>query len=620
MLLEKINSPDDLKKIPRKELNKLASEIRSKIIDVVSQNGGHLAPNLGIVELTIALLRVFNPPRDKIIWDVSHQAYSYKLLTGRREGFETLRKYGGISGFLKRNESIYDPFGAGHASTSLSAALGFAVSRDKKGSNYDVVAVIGDGALSGGMAMEGLNQIGYLDEDLLVILNDNKMSIARNVGGMGEYLTRLQSDEVYNMIMVDAWNLLEKLPKGLNKKAKTAADKLSKGLKNLIVPNIIFEEFGLSYYGPIDGHNIQELITVLSRLKKIKGAKILHIITEKGKGYEPAVKDPTLFHGLGPFESETGRLIKKDGPKKYSAAFGDAIVEAGRENKDIIAITAAMPEGTGLSTFKKEFPDRFFDVGIAEQHAVTFAGGLAAGGLRPVCAIYSTFLQRAFDQIIHDIALQKLPVIFCIDRGGLVGEDGPTHHGAFDLSYLRMIPNMVVMAPRDEVELKRMFITALEYHEGPIAIRYPRGQSEGVPNPGKITPISIGKGEVLKKGGEPLILTIGPLGYRILEVSKELDGIDPTIVDARFVKPLDQDLILELSRDREKIITVEDNVITGGFGGAVLELFSEKGLKKDFLRIGIPDRFIQFGDKEKLFELIGMGKLNLKKRIQEFMK
>ncbi|MEA1912889.1 MAG: 1-deoxy-D-xylulose-5-phosphate synthase [candidate division WOR-3 bacterium] len=620
MLLEKINSPDDLKKIPRKELNKLASEIRSKIIDVVSQNGGHLAPNLGIVELTIALLRVFNPPRDKIIWDVSHQAYSYKLLTGRREGFETLRKYGGISGFLKRNESIYDSFGAGHASTSLSAALGFAVSRDKKGSNYDVVAVIGDGALSGGMAMEGLNQIGYLDEDLLVILNDNKMSIARNVGGMGEYLTRLQSDEVYNMIMVDAWNLLEKLPKGLNKKAKTAADKLSKGLKNLIVPNIIFEEFGLSYYGPIDGHNLQELITILSRLKKIKGAKILHIITEKGKGYEPAVEDPTLFHGLGPFESETGRLIKKDGPKKYSTAFGDAIVEAGRENKDIIAITAAMPEGTGLSTFKKEFPDRFFDVGIAEQHAVTFAGGLSAGGLRPVCAIYSTFLQRAFDQIIHDIALQKLPVIFCIDRGGLVGEDGPTHHGAFDLSYLRMIPNMVVMAPRDEVELKRMFITALEYHEGPIAIRYPRGQSEGVPNPGKITPISIGKGEVLKKGGEPLILTIGPLGYRILEVSKELDGIDPTIVDARFVKPLDQDLILELARDREKIITVEDNVITGGFGSAVLELFSEKGLKKDFLRIGIPDRFIQFGDKEKLSELIGMGKLNLKKRTQEFMK
>jgi len=621
MFLEKINAPDDIKKLSIKELRILASEMRGKIIEVVSKNGGHLAPNLGVVELTIALLKVFDPPGDKIIWDVSHQAYGYKLLTGRREGFETIRKFGGLSGFTKREESVYDAFGTGHASTSLSAALGFAIARDKRGEDNEVVAVIGDGALTGGMALEGLNQIGYLKKNMLVILNDNKMSIAKNVGGFREYLTRLQSAEIYNLIMEDAWSLLEKLPVGLNKKARRAAEKLHIGLKNLIVPNIIFEELGLSYYGPIDGHNINELLMILSKVKKIKKAKLLHIITEKGKGYEPARKNPALFHGVGPFECKTGKAIKKKGPKKYSEVFGEAIVNEAEKNKDIIAITAAMTEGTGLAAFKERFPERFFDVGIAEQHAVTFAGALAAEGLRPVCAIYSTFLQRAYDQIIHDIALQKLPVVFCLDRAGFTPGDGPTHHGVFDLSYLRIIPNMLIMAPRDEVELKRMLKTALLNTEGPTAIRYPRGWSIGVkPSTKNIDAIPIGKAEILKKGKDILILTVGPIAYEILEVVQELGSINPTVIDARFVKPLDEETILRFSAKSNKIVTVETNTVSGGFGSAVLELLNRESMKRDVLRIGIPDRFIEHGEKDKLFESIGMDKNSLKDRIKKFAK
>jgi 1-deoxy-D-xylulose-5-phosphate synthase len=619
MLLEKINSPEDLKELSIKDLKILASEMRSKIIDVVAKNGGHLAASLGVVDLTIALLRIFDLPRDKIIWDVSHQAYGYKLLTGRREGFETLRKFGGLSGFLKRDESIYDAFGTGHASTSLSAALGFAIARDRKGDDNKVVAVIGDGALTGGVALEGLNQIGYLKKDILVILNDNEMSIAKNVGGFREYLTRLQSAEIYNLIMEDAWSLLEKLPAGLNKKARRAAEKLHIGLKNLIVPNIIFEELGLSYYGPIDGHNIKELLMILSKVRKIKKAKLLHVITEKGKGYEPACKNPALFHGVGPFECETGEVMEKKGHKTYSQVFGEAILGEAEKNKDIVAITAAMTEGTGLTVFKERFPERFFDVGIAEQHAVTFAGGLAACGLRPIVAIYSTFLQRAFDQILHDIALQKLPVIFCLDRAGFSPGDGPTHHGVFDLSYLRMIPNIVVMVPRDEVELKRMLKTALLNTEGPSAIRYPRGQSVGVKVSSEIQAIPVGKSDILKKGKDTLILTAGPIVYRILEVVRELEGFNPTVVDARFVKPLDEETILSLSKKSKRIITVETNALSGGFGSAILEFLSRESLKKEVLRIGIPDRFIEHGERDKLFESIDMDKESLKDRIRKFV-
>lgn len=620
MILENIESPEDLKKLKSRELKTLASEMRKRIINVASRTGGHVAPNLGTVELTIALLSVFEPPRDKLIWDVSHQAYGYKLLTGRNKVFDTLRQFGGISGFLNRDESIYDAFGAGHSSTSLSAALGFAVARDLREDNYEVVAIIGDGALTGGMAMEGLNQIGYLNNDLLIILNDNRMSIAKNVGGMTEYLTRLQSAEIYNRIKDDAWDLIDKIPEALSMKAKNAAKKLSEGLKNLIVPNILFEELGLTYFGPIDGHDIEELITILSRIKKIKGAKILHVITEKGKGYKPAEDKPTMFHGLGPFNQESGKKIKKGGPKKYSQIFGETMVEEAKENQDIIGITAAMPSGTGLEAFKKKFPERSFDVGIAEQHAVTFAGGLAAGGKRPVCAIYSTFLQRAIDQVIHDIALQKLPVIFCLDRAGLVGGDGATHHGAFDLTYLRMIPNLVVMAPRDEIEFKRMFKTALNYTDGPIAMRYPRGTCEGLEIPENIDSLDIGKGEVMKKGENLLILTVGPVVYRVLEISEKLDNINPTVVDAKFIKPLDEELILNLIESRDKIVTIEDNAITGGFGSGVMELLQQNNIKKDVLRIGIPDRFIPHGKQSRLHSSIGMGPEELKKRIREFMK
>jgi 1-deoxy-D-xylulose-5-phosphate synthase len=620
MLLENINSPRDLKELSIKELETLATEMRNKIIEVVSKNGGHLAPNLGAIELTIALLKIFDPPRDKIIWDVSHQAYGYKILTGRREGFETIRKFGGLSGFLKRDESIYDAFGTGHASTSLSAALGFAIARDKRNEDNQVVAVIGDGALTGGVALEGLNQIGYLKKDMLIVLNDNKMSIAKNVGGFREYLTRLQSAEIYNLIMEDTWNLLDKLPEGLSKKAAHAAEKLHIGLKNLIVPNIIFEELGLSYYGPIDGHNIKELTMILSKLKKIKKAKLLHIITEKGKGYEPACKNPTLFHGLGPFECETGKVIKKKGPKKYSEIFGETVASEAEKNEDIIAITAAMTEGTGLTEFKEKFPERFFDVGIAEQHAVTFAAGLAAEGLRPVCAIYSTFLQRAFDQIIHDVALQKLPVIFCLDRAGFSPGDGPTHHGVFDLSYLRLIPNTLIMVPRDEVQLKRMFKTALLNTDGPSVLRYPRGQAVGIKKPSKIQPIPVGKADILKEGKDFLILTVGPIVYEVLEVIQELKTLNPTVVDVRFVKPMDEETILKLSLKSKKIITVEMNTAAGGFGSAVLEFLNEKSLKKDVLRIAIPDRFIEHGEKDKLFELVKMDKKNLKERIKQFLK
>ncbi len=619
MFLEKINSPLDLKDLSIEELTILASEMRKKIIDVVSKNGGHLAPNLGVIELTIALLKIFDPPKDKIIWDVSHQAYGYKLLTGRRQGFETIRKFGGLSGFLKRDESIYDAFGTGHASTSLSAALGFAIGRDKEGRDNEVVAVIGDGALTGGAALEGLNQIGYLKKDMLIILNDNEMSIAKNVGGFREYLTRLQSAEIYNLIMDDAWNLLEKLPDGLSKKAAHAAEKLHIGLKNLIVPNIIFEELGLSYYGPIDGHNIKELVMILSKVKKIKKAKLLHVITEKGKGYEPACENPALFHGIGPFERKTGKVKKKKGAQTYSQAFGEAIVEEAGKNKDIIAITAAMTEGTGLTSFKETFPDRFFDVGIAEQHAVTFAGALACEGLRPVCAIYSTFLQRAFDQIIHDIALQRLPVIFCLDRAGFSPGDGATHHGTFDLSYLRMIPNIVVMAPRDEIELKRMFKTALLNLDGPTAIRYPRGQAVGVKNSDALKAIPVGKSEILRKGKDSLILTVGPIVYTILKIAKELKNFNPTVVDAKFIKPLDEGTILNLAKKSKKIITVETNALSGGFGSAVLELLNRESLKKDVLRIGFPDYFIEHGEKEKLLESVNMDKDSLKVRIRSFV-
>ena len=618
-MLEKVNFPSDVKGLSIKELQELASDLRKEIIRVTSKNGGHVAPNLGAVELVIAIAYVFDQPVDKVIWDVGHQAYAHKLITGRKKVFNTLRQYGGISGFLKRDESIYDVFGAGHASTSISAALGFSVSRDMKKENHHIVVVVGDGALTGGMAFEGLNQLGHLRKNLLVILNDNKMSISPNVGGLKNYLIKLQSEPVYNRFKDDVWDLLGKLPPGLSQKAREAASKVSEGLKNLLVPNLLFEELGIRYFGPIDGHNLPELIEILEKLKNIKGPKLLHVLTVKGKGFEPAEKMPTLFHGLGKYDPETGMPLKKKGAPSYSKVFGRTLTDLGKTDQKIVAITAAMPEGTGLDIFREEIPDRFYDVGIAEQHAVTFAAGMAASGLKPFCAIYSTFLQRAFDQIIHDVAIQNLPVRFALDRGGIVGEDGPTHHGVFDLSYLRIIPNMVVMAPKDEAELQRMIKTALDYDEGPIAFRYPRGRGLGVKLYEKPEPIPIGTWEVLIEGEHVLILAVGSMVQPSLEATELLKGINPTVVNARFIKPMDEELLKKLVKSHKIIVTVEENTLMGGFGSAILETLNRWRIKRDVLRLGIPDRFIEHGSRNLLLEKIGLSKEGIALRIEEFI-
>jgi len=618
-MLEKVNFPSDVKGLSIKELQELASDLRKEIIRVTSKNGGHVAPNLGAVELVIAIAYVFDQPVDKVIWDVGHQAYAHKLITGRKKVFNTLRQYGGISGFLKRDESIYDVFGAGHASTSISAALGFSVSRDMKKENHHIVVVVGDGALTGGMAFEGLNQLGHLRKNLLVILNDNKMSISPNVGGLKNYLIKLQSEPVYNRFKDDVWDLLGKLPPGLSQKAREAASKVSEGLKNLLVPNLLFEELGIRYFGPIDGHNLPELIEILEKLKNIKGPKLLHVLTVKGKGFEPAEKMPTLFHGLGKYDPETGMPLKKKGAPSYSKVFGRTLTDLGKTDQKIVAITAAMPEGTGLDIFREEIPERFFDVGIAEQHAVTFAAGMAASGLKPFCAIYSTFLQRAFDQIIHDVAIQNLPVRFALDRGGIVGEDGPTHHGVFDLSYLRIIPNMVVMAPKDEAELQRMIKTALDYDEGPIAFRYPRGRGLGVKLYEKPEPIPIGTWEVLIEGEHVLILAVGSMVQPSLEATELLKGINPTVVNARFIKPMDEELLKKLVKSHKIIVTVEENTLMGGFGSAILETLNRWRIKRDVLRLGIPDRFIEHGSRNLLLEKIGLSKEGIALRIEEFI-
>ena len=618
-MLEKVNFPSDVKGLSIKELQELASDLRREIIRVTSKNGGHVAPNLGAVELVIALAYAFDQPVDKVIWDVGHQAYAHKLITGRKKVFNTLRQYGGISGFLKRDESIYDVFGAGHASTSISAALGFSVSRDMKKENHHIVVVVGDGALTGGMAFEGLNQLGHLRKNLLVILNDNKMSISPNVGGLKNYLIKLQSEPVYNRFKDDVWDLLGKLPPGLSQKAREAASKVSEGLKNLLVPNLLFEELGIRYFGPIDGHNLPELIEILEKLKTIKGPKLLHVLTVKGKGFEPAEKMPTLFHGLGKYDPETGMPLKKGGTPSYSKVFGRTLTDLGKIDQKIVAITAAMPEGTGLDIFREEIPDRFYDVGIAEQHAVTFAAGMAASGLKPFCAIYSTFLQRAFDQIIHDVAIQNLPVRFALDRGGIVGEDGPTHHGVFDLSYLRIIPNMVVMAPKDEAELQRMIKTAIDYDEGPIAFRYPRGRGLGVKLYEKPEPIPIGTWEVLIEGEHVLILAVGSMVHPSLEATELLKGINPTVVNARFIKPMDEELLKKLVKSHKIIVTVEENTLMGGFGSAILETLNRWRIKRDVLRLGIPDRFIEHGARNLLLEKLGLSKEGIALRIEEFV-
>jgi 1-deoxy-D-xylulose-5-phosphate synthase len=605
MFLERINSPSDLKKLDAEELKVLAGELREQIIHTVSINGGHLASNLGVVELTIALHRVFNSPDDKIVWDVGHQSYSHKLLTGRRERFSTIRKENGISGFPRMSESEYDAFGTGHSSTSISAALGIAEGRDRRGENFKVIAVIGDGAMTAGLAFEGLNHAGHLKKDIIVILNDNEMSISKNVGALSAYMNRILTGEFYRRFKKETKSFLEGIPRFGGPVAKMA-QKAEGTLKGLILPGILFEELGFDYVGPIDGHNIEMLVDTLKRIQTSSSPTLVHVITRKGKGYEFSEKDPCIFHGIGPFEPETGSEINSRDGLSYSAAFGGIMSDLAGDDERVVAISAAMKEGTGLECFAKKYPDRFYDVGIAEPHAVTFAAGLATRGLRPVVALYSTFLQRAYDEIIHDVCLQKLPVIFAVDRAGIVGEDGPTHNGLFDISFLRHIPNLVVMAPKDGPELRLMLEFAMKL-EGPSAIRYPRGKVPGASGP--LPPLALGTAELLRDGADVALIAVGSSVLPALGAAGRLEelGVNALVVNARFIKPLDRALLLSVAARIPRIITIEENVLEGGFGSAVLECVNEAGLTNVWVRrLGIPDIFMEQGNPQELKSRYGI--------------
>jgi 1-deoxy-D-xylulose-5-phosphate synthase len=613
-LLHSIDNLDDLAGLDLDELEVLARDIRGFIIDVVSRNGGHLAPSLGVVELTLALLRVFDPRQDRIIWDVGHQAYAYKILTGRKDGFTTLRQLDGISGFPRMSESEFDAFGVGHSSTSISAGLGMAVARDILGRSNKVVSVIGDGSMTAGLAYEGLNQAGDLDRDLVVVLNDNEMSIARNVGALSSYLSRKLSSRWVVRLKKDIESWMRQIPRIGNELAEYAR-RSEDSLKSFFTPGMLFEAFKFNYLGPIDGHNIKSLVDVFTQVRDLQGPVLVHVTTKKGKGYAPAEENPTYFHGVGGFEPETGA-------PSYTKVFGDYLCRLAEENENIVAITAAMPEGTGLGKFEEKFPDRFFDVGICEQHAVTFAAGLATQGFHPVLAIYSTFLQRSYDQVIHDVCLQNLPVTFCLDRGGLVGEDGPTHHGAFDLSFLRHIPNMTLMAPKDEAELKRLMLTALKT-DGPCAIRYPRGVGVGAEIPSKTEPVPLGQGEILREGGEVLIIALGSRVYPALEAAEELEkeNIYSAVFNARFVKPLPEEQLLELFPKYSHVVLAEENVLQGGFSSAVLEFVTDSGVLNGhkIKRVGIGDFFIEHGKQKELRQRYRLNSQGIKEAVLEVL-
>ncbi len=609
-IIELIDSPADLKKIPIAKLPVLAREIRQTIVDVVSKTGGHLAPSLGVVELSIALHFVFDTPKDKIIWDVGHQSYAHKLLTGRRRQFKSLRQHGGISGFTCMRESQFDAFSTGHSSTSISAGLGIACGKQLKGEKAKVIAVIGDGSLTAGLAYEGLNQAGdsLKDKDLIVILNDNDMSISRNVGALSSFLSRTFSKKRLLEMRKEFGYFLKSLPK-IGDDVYQFAKRSEESFKAFVTPGMLFEAFNFEYFGPINGHRLNHLINILKNIKYLDEPVLLHVTTTKGKGYTPAEKNPTYYHGCSSFDVDTGDCTAPDIEiPSYTEIFGRTLVDLARKDPKIIAITAAMPEGTGLTEFSQKFPDRFFDVGIAEQHGVTFAAGLATEGFRPVVAIYSTFLQRAYDQILHDICIESLPVIFALDRGGIVGEDGATHQGLFDLSYLRSFPNMVVMAPKDENELVRMMITAVN-HKGPIAFRYPRGQATGITQDDPPLPLDIGKAQVLTQGKDVLIFGIGRTVLEALQAEKALkqDGIQATVVNARFVKPIDTQTMCSLIQETPRVITVEENVLSGGFGSAILECLNDEGVKPiKIQRLGIPDRFVEHGSQTVLRSKYGL--------------
>jgi 1-deoxy-D-xylulose-5-phosphate synthase len=604
-ILDTIDSPAGLKGLTREQLEILAAEIRETLIETVSKTGGHLAPNLGVVELTLGLHRALDCPKDKIVWDVGHQAYVHKLLTGRRERFDTLRTYGGVCGFPKRSESAYDVHDTGHASTSVSVALGLACARDRAGSDETVVAVIGDGSLTGGMAFEALNHLGHLKTRMIVVLNDNEMSISRNVGALASYLGRVRLDRRYRRLRDDVESALARTKIGA---AMVAAGEAAKeSFKQLLVPGMLFEELGLKYVGPIDGHDIGQVEGAVRAAKDVDGPVLIHAVTRKGKGYVHAEVRPDAFHGISPFSVESGKVDGGGGSRSYTDVFGRALVSEAERDERIVAITAAMPSGTGLSYFAERFPERFFDVGIAEEHAVGLAAGLASGGLLPVVAIYSTFLQRAYDQLIMDVALQGLHVVFALDRAGLVGEDGPTHHGVFDLTYLRSIPGMSVMAPADEAELVHMLHTAL-VAEGPVAIRYPRGSGAGVALPEAPKVFEAGRSEVRRTGSDVALVAVGRM-VAVAEQAAELlaaGGVSATVVNARWVKPLDLEMLSEAARRHRLLVTVEENTGCGGFGAAVLEALTDLGIEVPVLRLAVPDCFITHGATELLLHEIGL--------------
>lgn len=625
-ILDRISSPADLKKLDLEQLPEVAAELRREIIETVSHTGGHLASNLGTVELTLALHYVFDFSRDRVVWDVGHQAYSHKILTGRRDRFHTLRQYGGISGFPRIDESPYDHFGTAHAGTAIAAAAGMAVKRDFDKETYQVIAVVGDGSLTAGMALEGLNQAGHLDRNMIIVLNNNDMSIARNVGAMSGYINKLMHGRALNRLRMDTELLLKNIPTfgpGLIKLART----MEHAIKRVFVPGTLFEELGLKYVGPIDGHDLNKMISELSRIKDLDGPVLFHVNTVKGKGYKLAEENPIKWHGAKTFVIETGEPRTKPGakpkPAPYTDFFADTLGKLMDEDPRVVAITAAMPGGTGLTRIMERFPDRIFDVGIAEQFAVTFSAGLAASGFRPVAAIYSTFLMRAYDQVFHDVCLQNLPVVFAMDRGGLVGADGPTHHGLYDISYLRCLPNIVVMAPKDEAELRRMMKTALRTPH-PTAIRYPRDYAQGVSVNGRITGLKIGKGEVMREGDDAAIFAYGSMVYPAMRLADELAerGFSIAVINARFVKPIDRDLILDYTSPGSRVITMEEGVLPGGFGSAVLEVIEEAGLSDlvQVLRIGLPDTVIPHGSRDELFKLCGIDHDSLRKKILGFLK
>ena len=634
-ILDTINDPQQLRALTVAQMQQLAEEIRREIIEKVSVKGGHLAPNLGVVELTMALHYVFNTPNDLLVWDIGHQAYVHKLLTGRRDRFHTIRQFGGLSGYLRREESPYDVFGASHASTSISAALGLAVARDMQGKDFKVVAVIGDGALTGGMALEAINNAGSLKKNLIIVLNDNDKSISDNVGALHHYLGKVRQVETsrsYRQLREMAKGSIEKLPV-VGDKAREAAGRAEMSFKNFVMHSktgLIFEELGIKFFGPFDGHNIPLMLDVFENIKHIEGPVMVQVITKKGKGWEFAEQDSTKWHGPGAFDYETG-VIKKNpsDPPTYTEVFANTLVELAEKDKSIVGITAAMAEGTGLKKMHQRFPERYFDVGIAEQHAVTFAGGLAVGGLRPVVAIYSSFLQRAYDQVIHDICIQNLHVVFAMDRAGVVGEDGPTQHGVFDIAFLRPIPNMKLMAPKDENELRHMLYTTL-YMDGPVGLRYARGKAVGVPLDAQLHKLEIGKAELLSpatlEDAEQQDCTILAYGTTVAQAelaAKELaeEGIHTTVVNARWAKPLDEEMILRLARGTHRIVTIEDHVVAGGFGSAVLELLEARGMLPhvDVRLIGFPDRLVEHGAPSILKELYGLTSSHIKDVVRELV-